>query len=323
MSQSQGVLSALLMEPAAAPHTFDASSERYEFLYEDIQKHGRFIGGRGIRQVRTRPNERIRAGAYYVYGSVVMNVSPADVTTLMNKILGTAATGTGQTATPWNFVVATDVPYFGMLIDKVWDQGTGNTAFEYTDCKVNRAIISARSPSLNESGEPDLLTVTLQIIAKTETETAWPGSPPSLPTDSHDAPYVMSDGVCTLRSETRELYDFDLIIDNHLQARFGMGSLTATSICATDRTVKLRAHMPWSVNNHDDLYDELNSTAIPGTLVFTNGSWSTTFTLGQCINPTITPAVKGKREIPYFVDMDVVGITTTKEIEVDNVDTAT
>lgn len=301
----QGVFTQLLLEPGAAPHTFDSSSERYEFLWENVSKHGRIIGGNGIRGTRSKASERTRKGAYYVFGTIAMNISPGEFVTLLPKILGADASGT-------TFALAEQTPYFGMLIDR------GADVFEYTDCKVNRAILRGRAPQMNEEGEPELLELQLQIMGKTETTaTSWPGSPPSLSTNGNVSPFVLSDGVLTMQSATWPFEEFVLVIDNHLEARF-VNSLTAYTICPRDRTVMLRARVPWG---EDNVYSTLYGQALAGatgSLAFTNGTVSTTFTFGTLQVPDNSPVVQGKRGISLELDMIARSVTTTKEVSVTN-----
>lgn len=77
-SDAQGSQARLCFEPGAAPHTFDTSSEPYDFLYEGLRKQGRIVGGRGIRGTRSRSVERTRQGAYPVGGRIAFNISPAE-----------------------------------------------------------------------------------------------------------------------------------------------------------------------------------------------------------------------------------------------------
>src|SRR5688572_9315496 len=106
MACAQGSLSALYVEPGASTHTFDSSSERYEFLYETLQKRPRIVGGNGIRGTRAQSVERTRLGAYPVGGRIAMNVSPADLDLWLPRILG--ATESSDT-----FATAESLPSFG------------------------------------------------------------------------------------------------------------------------------------------------------------------------------------------------------------------
>ena len=75
----QGALSALYVEPGAAPHTFDGSSERYEFLNSTLRLEANHIDNDAIRGTRSHAEETIREGTEQVSGSIVLNPSPADL----------------------------------------------------------------------------------------------------------------------------------------------------------------------------------------------------------------------------------------------------
>lgn len=305
--EDQGVFTRLLFEPAAAPHTFNASSERYEFLFENLAKHGRIIGGQGIRGTRAPSVERTRAGAYYTFGSITMNVDPLSLVTLLPKILGAAAVGT-------TFSLDEAIPFFGVMIDR------GADVFEYTDCKINRAIFRGRAPQLGEEGEPDLLTLQLDIVGTTESRAQdWPGTAPALSTSAAAAPYVFSDGVITLKAATWNITQFVLVIDNHLQARF-TNSLTPTSICPRDRTVQLAVAVPWetaAAHVTTGLYEQALAGAA-GILTFTNGLVSTRFDFGALQVPAESPTVPGKRGIDLELNMIARKTGTTPELVVTN-----
>ena len=107
-SCAQGAMSRLYVEPGAAPHTFDSSSESYEFLYETLQKHGRIVGGSAIRGTRSSASERTRAGAYQVGGRIAMNVDAASLDLWLPRILG-------GTESADSFPLAESLPAFGVL----------------------------------------------------------------------------------------------------------------------------------------------------------------------------------------------------------------
>lgn len=307
---SMGVFATMLFEPAASPHTFDSSSEAYEFLRENLQFHGKIVGGNGIRGTRSKPSERTRFGTGYVYGSITMNISAGDFLTLLPKILGAAASGT-------TFALAEDVPYFGVLIQR--DYGV----FEYQDCKVDKCTIRGRPAEINEGGEPELLTMTLDLIGKEEVlTTSWPGTPPSISTASNITPYVICDVTTSQVSATREISEFVLVIDNHLDAR-AVNSCRATSIRPKDRTVMLATRVPWNSTNAG-LYNQALSGSVGATLTFaiTSPAISTIFTFATLQTPRLSPNVDGKS--PVFLELTSVArsVTTTKELVVTNDSTA-
>jgi len=295
---SQGAQSLLCIEPLASPHTFDTSSEPYEFLYESLRRQGRIIGGHGVRGTRSASMERTRAGAYSVVGRIAMHPSPATLDLLLPRILG----GTESADT---FPLAETLPAFGVLIDRV------NEQFEYTDCKVNRAMFRGRAASLT-GNDPEPIELVLEIVGKTEvTGTTYPAL--TLGTAANYAPYVFEDASSglTLNAATRDMLAFELMIDNHLHARFS-NSLTATSITPRDRTVALQVLTPYT-SDESNLYAQTNLGAT-GSLVFTNAGMSTTFTFGTLQVPPRSPIVKGKTEIGLELLMTARMSGATKEL---------
>jgi hypothetical protein len=288
---SQGAQARLCMEPGAAPHTFDASSEPYEFVSESVQKKGKILDTAGIRGTRSHHVARTRPGTYEVGGSITLHPSPADLDLLLPRILGAA-----ESADTFN--LAETLPAFGILIDRVAE------TFEYTDCKVGKATFKGSAGGLVE--------LTLEILGAAEiTGTAFPSL--TLATSAAAAPYVFSDGVLTLLSAARKLMDFELVIDNGLNARF-TNSQSATSITPQDRTITLKTTNPFTADEAD-LYDQANEGAA-GTLVLTNGAMSTTFTFAALQVPAMSPVVGGKQEIPLVLEMTARMSGSTRELVV-------
>lgn len=288
---SQGAQARLCMEPGAAPHTFDASSEPYEFVSESVQKKGKILDTDGIRGTRSHHVARTRPGTYEIGGSITLHPSPADLDLLLPRILGAAEVAD-------TFDLAETLPLFGILIDRVAE------TFEYTDCKVSKATFKGSSGGLVE--------LVLEILGTMEvTGTTFPAL--TLDTSAAAAPYVFSDGVLTLAAAARKMMDFELVIDNGLNARF-TNSQSATSITPQDRTITLKTTNPFTADEAD-LYGQAVEGAA-GTLVLTNGGMSTTFTFAALQVPDMSPVVGGKQEIPLTLEMTARMIGATNELVV-------
>lgn len=301
---AQGALSRLYVEPAASPHTFDSSSESYEFLYENLRKQGRILGEHGIRGTRSRSKERLRNGAYTASGQIAMNVDPLALDLWLPRILG-ANESTDV------FALADSIPAFGVLVNRVTQVSSGH--FEYQDCYIDKAIIRGKAGP--GDGNPDLIEMVLSIIAKKEVAgTSAPSV--SLGTGANSAPYVFSDfSVVTIKGATRSLKDFTLYIDNHLQPRY-VNSATPQVICPRDRTIMLRATFPFD-DEHDDLHD-IGATSSAATVTLTNGNLSTQFAFAGLVAPANSPFVRGKTEIDITLDFMAVMSGATKELIVTN-----
>jgi hypothetical protein len=295
---STGAQSRLYIEPGAAAHTFDSSSETYEFIRESLAKRGTIVDTNGIRGTRSHHEMKTRFGTYEVGGEIVMNPDPAMLDLWLPRILG----ANESTDT---FALAETLQPFGVLIDRV-----GGT-FEYTDCYVNKATFRGQQGQMVE--------LTLEIWGATEaTGTSAPSV--SIAIASNTAPYIFSDLALTLQSASRTCLDFELVIDNMLERRFA-NSVTATSITPQDRMVTLRTTTPFTSTEMSALYGQ-SLLGAAGTLVLTNGAMSTTFTFGKLQVPSISPSVGGKTEVSLRLEMVARMTSTTRELVVTHDSTA-
>lgn len=305
-SCAQGALARLYVEPGASAHTFDSNSESYEFLYETLQKRGRIVGGNAIRGTRSAQSERTRAGAYTVGGRIAMNVDSLMLDLMLPRILG-AAESTNV------FALDEALPAFGVLVNKV------TQTFEYKDCIVARATFHGKAGP--GDGDPDLLELVLDILAK---DRALGTSAPSvaLSTASNSSPYMHSDAVFTFNGAARQVKEWWVMIDNHIHTRW-TNSLTAQRFCPANRTVVVRARLPYD-DDHDDLLNQATAGAA-GTIAITNAAVtgvSTTFTFGTLQVPDEDPITRGKTELDIFLNMTARMLTTTRELVVNNDSTA-
>lgn len=302
-SDAQGAQSRFCVEPGAAPHTFDSSSEPYDPLYENLQKHGRIVGGNTMRGTRSRSVERTRLGAYPVGGNFALNVSPVDLDLWLPRMLG-------GTEAANSFPLAETLPSFGILVDRV------TQTFEYKDCMVDQWLIHGKAGVGDD--DPDLLEIRLNVIAKDEaTGTSYPTL--TLPTGTNSYPYVMSDcSTLTLVGAARQMKEFWLVGNNFLQRRYVSGSLTATRLSPRDRVINFRAAFPYD-DDHDDLYGQAYA-GTTGTLTFTNSatSKSTSFVFGTLQVPARSPTVRGKQEVNILIEGQALKTGSTTELATTN-----
>ncbi len=285
MACAPGSQGRLFVEPGSAPHTFDASSESYEFLYETVQLRNRIVGGQGIRGTREESQESTRSGSGVVGGRIAMHVNPLGLDLWLPRILG-AAESTDS------FALAESLPSFGLLIDRVTE------TFQYTDCVVSRAMFRAQAGPAD--GDAELVEMVLEIMGKTEVEDTAVPAVSIATTATSTQNYLMSDGVFTFDGTAREVKQFVIMIDNHIQPRW-VNSLTATALCPQARTSAVQARLPFDSTNLD-LYSRARAGAT-GSIVFTNSTVSTTFTFGTLQSPSETPVIRGKSEIDLILNM--------------------
>jgi hypothetical protein len=278
-------MSRFYVEPDAAPHTFDVNSESYEFLYESVQKRQKIVGGQGIRGTREESQESTRLGAYTVGGRIAMNVNPLMLDLWLPRILGTAENAD-------SFALAESLPSFGLLFNRV------TQTFQYTDCVVSRAMFRAKAgPS---DGEEEKVELVLEVVGKTETTGTSAPAVSIATTATSTQDYLISDGVFTFASSAREVKEFVILIDNHIQPRW-VNSLTATALCPRGRTIAVQARLPYD-SGTSNLYGQARAGAA-GTIVFTNSTVSTTFTFGTLQSPDESPIVRGKTEIDLILNL--------------------
>ncbi len=235
------------VEQDTAPHTFDTLSEPYEFTSESLQKGASSsipLASEGLVRIMSpeREPERMRLAVRSrciprrrIWTCFYLAFSGADEVSDV-------------------FALAESLPAFGVLIDRVAE------TFQYTNCKVNTATFRGSAGGLVE--------LMLQLVGMSEiTGTAFPAV--TLDTTAKAAPYVFSDGVLTLQTASRQMMDFELVIDNGLSHRF-TNSQTAASITPQDRTVTLKTTNPFTAAELD-LYGQTTAGAA-GSLVLTNGA---------------------------------------------------
>jgi hypothetical protein len=242
-----GVLTKLLFEPGSSPHAFDSNSERYEFLMDSgaqFYRQGRLVGGQGITGKMYRLKTRVRQGGYFVRGRLVLNPSPGYLSTLLKYLVGSDSGG-------GVFKGGNCLNTFGVLMNM-----DGYT-HEFKDGVVSRWILQGSGISFGEQGVPDLLTLAIDCVFKTDVwnTTAWPDPEPTLQYSTAYTPYIFQDcdGEFEIEGSDREVYGFRLEVINKIAPRWA-NSLTMTSIPYAGKIVRLGLQLPFDANN-DDLYE--------------------------------------------------------------------
>jgi hypothetical protein len=291
MTQPASMGSQARLSMAAPGTAIAAYSESFEFAAESLAKKLAILETAGIRGTRSHPAERTRDGTYTVRGALLFHCSKGLLDLLLPRILGGGSSPT--------YTLAEALPAFDVLIDRVASR------FVYGTCKVNRAAFKARASGLLE--------LALDVVGETETPsaTAFPAIAP--PTDS---PYIWQDCVVTLNAAARVVTEFELVVDNHVRARFS-NSQTATEVYPTDRTIGLKCTVPFT-GDDIDLYGANTGGAAAATLAFTCGAHNLTFSLVQVQFADNSPVVAGKGEIFLALDGTAKKLGSTNELIVTN-----
>jgi len=297
-----GALAKLYVETGTGARTYNApTAEAYEFVSEGLQATQPVLDTRGIRGTRSMPFERTRQGIRSITGDIVFHPSPKDLDKWLPRIMGTSEVTNV-------FALGDTFSAFGVFIDRVTQQ------FSYTDCLVSRAAFRCQPGAIME--------MSLTVIGGDETVNPTdPTNAPSLTVTAADAPYVFHDaqGAVALPSiASAEIFDMEIVIDNVMNARF-VNAVTTTSIVAMDRVVTLGITVPYDTA-HDQVYRLASgSRGLPGSITFTNGSYSTKFEFASLDGPDISPVVQGKQEIVLRLDYVARSSGTSQELVVTNV----
>jgi hypothetical protein len=295
---SQGAQAKLCIEPGSGPHTFDTSSEPYEFLSENLIGRQPILPNTGIRGTRSEHSIRTRYAPKTVSGTITLEPSPLDLDLWLSRILGAAESSD-------SFALAETLPAFGIMIDRV------AKVYSYSDCYVNKATFSG-----SQGGKIQLV---LDIIG-TDFSVGNAGTFPALTLGVLPAnqPYAFTDGVFTLAGSARVTKSFELVIDNKLESRVS-NSLTVTSITPQDRIVSLKTVHPYTSAETDLLGQALYGATGSIALTPIGGGMSgvlTTFTFGRLQVEDENPVVPGKTAIEMTLNMIARMTGTTRELVV-------
>ena len=243
-----------------------------DFLNESLMADEEFVDRNGIRGTRSHIIEPMRQGIRRIGGSITLQPTAVELTTLLPWILGTPAVGN-------LYALAETVPAMYVSIDRVLK------VFQYDGCKVNRAVFSG------SAGQP--LTVTLDLIGIDETVNNA-GTFPSLTLDTTTDPFMFHDCVLVINSVTYNAPEIEIVVDNMLDTERFFNSATRTSITAQNREISVNTRLGYG--DASAAY----ATGIGGvgaTATFTNGATSLLFDFVKVVFPRKSPTVAGKTEI--------------------------
>lgn len=279
--------------------TWSGSDTMIEFLSERMVRKRTIAVANTIRGSRSKYASRARIGPYIYQGPVHMTISPGILAVLLPWMMGADASGT-------TFAHAESLQVFAMIVNRV------TQTYEYQDCVIDRWVLHGKAT--DGSRGPDFLTLSLDIMAKARaTGVSYPAV--ALAHTAQYSPYVHQDTVFTLSSATREVKEFWLMGNNHVEARY-VNSLSPTALCPSDRTIMLRTILPYDSGNSGLVDVALAGAA--GTLAITNGAVSTSFAFANLKTSFEDPSIVGLREIDLELDFISYHDGSTNELVVTN-----
>lgn len=300
---AMGYVAKMLVETGDESAVFDASSERYALLAENL-KGKRILQGRNrITGDLSTYAAYVRQHSYFVQGTVVLQPGPADLDNWLPRIMGKA----GSAGTYALDNVFSD---FAILFHKE------NAIFRIDNCRTNYAVFQSRSAEGEEAEE--LVTLALNIfgIAEEVDGEAWPNPEPALTLTTSYIPYTHWEGAFTLGGSATDFRRFALAINNNLKPKF-YSSITANCFRSRGRRITLQTENPFIEDTIDDAQTML-TTGMAGVLTFTNGNVSTQFSMPHLRNSYESPSISGKDEMPLELDLEALATASNNELVVVN-----
>ena len=289
----------------SSPRTFANTSERYGFLAESLKVVKPYQGRRRITGDRSQYSDAVRTHSYLARGAIVLQPGPADLDNWLPRYTWGTESPTDQ------FNLGDTQSEFDVLIDRE------NKVFHYTECIGSKCVFRSTTEAGNEPTNEELIEMICYIMGKDEsTATAWPSPEPSLTLGSTSLPYLHSEGVFTFNSNATRFRNWEMTIDNMVVPLF-YNSLSPSCFRSMGRRITLKMQNPFTATTWTDAVAALNS-GVAATLVFTNGTLSTTFTFPHLRNRYQTPTTSGRSEIPLFLELEAFRTSGSMELVVTN-----
>lgn len=280
----------------------DPVTNEFDFLSCTVTGSQELITSDGIRGTRSMMSQQAAAGVQAVGGQLVMDARPDDLDFWLPYILG----GSKDGAT--NIIALADaIGEFYLTVDKV------AKVYTYAGCKVNSARFSG--------GSNQMVQMTLDIQGKTETEGAAGSFPDIAASLSALQPYVFHQGVLTIGGTEYEFSTFEVLINNNLALDRYNNSQTRTQLPPGPRVITLGCDLPFTAD--EVTRRGADATGAAGTLVFTNGTRSLTFTFANLKKPQSPVTIGGKAaELTLPCQFQAFATSAGDELSVTNDSTA-
>ena len=318
-----GALGKLLVEKTgSAPRTFNASSDRIEFIYEKLGTSRVLQYSGAITGSLSRLKTGVKKHSYITQGVIALQPSPAQLGYWLPLITG-GTTGAGGSGTRTDYDAdGNDVNITLSNILPGWDSMVyrENGIFQYTDLQVAQAILRGRTSNGGEANEfMELILVVIgqqEIITQTGDPSPWPSPEPVLPVTADYLPYAFWEGDFFINGTQLQYEEFTLMIDNKLSVKF-FDEIYPTCIRSTGRDIKMDVKLPFTC---DGLEQSLALNEAEGTaeLVLktpdTTPTFHTSFYLPYARSTFKTPVIEGKSDIPLEISVEAYAATGNDEL---------
>jgi len=276
-------------------------TKTYEFISEAFGAKPEHTETGGIRGTRSRPSENVVLNKIPVDGPVEVEPVPSLLSAWgLQAILGGTPTGSA----PVTYPLGETVPAYFHTFDRI------AKVFTYAGVKVNKATF--------RSSEGQNLRLGFEFAGLTETVGAagtFPAIPAAAAAIPLEAPFQHESALFTFNGVARNVKDVEILFDNHLDLERYLNSLTRTALPEQDRTVSVTVTTPFT-SDETDLYLQALQPGVGGTVVYTNGTKTLTFTFAALQAPVPTPSTSGKVEIPLKMTFMARMLGATREVVV-------
>lgn len=285
MAAAQGVFTQLGIDSS------NPVTKRFDFHSESLRRIGQLLDTNGLRGTREKKIERVRSNFYRVAGGLSFQPNAVELSLLLPWIFGQAASGT-------TYSLSDSLATRYVTIDRI------SKVMTYAGCGVNRATFRA------SQGEP--LSLDLDVIGQTET-VGNAGTFPSLSIDTATGPFIFTDLVLTVGGSTYNARDFEIVLDNQIDAERFFNSATLVSVATRGRSIMFRTNLPYG--DAAAVYAAGESgVAVVGT--FTNGAVSCAFSLPSVAFPTVSPNIPGRVEIMVPIEGEAYHVSSSDSMTV-------
>lgn len=259
----------------AGPTAGGAATKEFDIISCALSAKRTKIDHDGIRGTRSHIAQPVTDGIIASNGAVVLKPRPDDLDFWFPYILG-------GTKSVNDIALAETLPTFISVVDR------SVKVYTYAGCKVNKATFRASAGQVVQ--------LAMDIEALTETEGNAGTFPNIASTITTLQPYTLHQGVITIDGTARRVDNLEIVIDNRLVTNLFYNGQTRTALPEGDRIVTLSCDNPYTA---DDLDLVTAATAgWAGTVVFTNGSYSCTFTFGNLKAMTSQqPDIGGREQV--------------------------
>lgn len=309
---SQAAYSRLLLGTSLTDWS-SASATRLRFLSEDLQFHRRMAIPQEITGDLHVYADLIHNDIQFVYGSVTFLTSPAEMETLLPYLIGDLDSGSGGSG---YFLPNSCLNTCHILLKR--DYGV----FRYQNLRVAKWQLGGRSLRWQgddpEPSGPNMLTLRVWFMGTTRDidEVTWPDPQPELTIDDSLARYFIHNGTFTLRSVSREIEQFTLVVDHGLRPEW-YTSITPTMVCSYGRRTEFGIKLRWNDTN-DDLIAQANDQ--PGTLLLSGlDDRYTQFEFGGLVADDEDPTAPNKYEKVNWDIRNIAGavdVVTANEFDI-------